>query len=70
MSSEGVFILVATGWILEGVAEIPTGTLADIFGRRWSVTVSFALRAVGYGALCPSSPREPRVPWRLSPPCC
>lgn len=51
MSSEAVFGLVAAVWILEGVAEIPTGILGDIFGRRGSVTVSFVLRAVGYGAL-------------------
>ncbi|MFC4031453.1 MFS transporter [Streptomyces polygonati] len=51
MSSGAVFALVAAVWILEGIAEIPTGILADMFGRRASVTVSFALRAGGYGAL-------------------
>ncbi len=51
MTSGTVFALVAAVWIVEGIAEIPTGILADMFGRRGSVTVSFVLRAVGYGAL-------------------
>ncbi|GAA4666399.1 MFS transporter [Streptomyces youssoufiensis] len=51
MSSGAVFSTIAAVWILEGVSEIPTGVIADMIGRRASVVISFALRAVGYSAL-------------------
>ena len=51
MGSGAVFALIAAVWIVEGISEIPTGVLADLLGRRTSVAISFALRAVGYSAL-------------------
>ncbi|MGW0737480.1 MFS transporter [Streptomyces sp. NPDC002851] len=51
MGSGGVFALFAAVWIVEGLSELPTGILADMCGRRASVTVSFVLRGGGYGAL-------------------
>ncbi|MEU4609146.1 MFS transporter [Streptomyces umbrinus] len=51
MGSGAVFALIAGVWIVEGVSEIPTGVLADLLGRRTSVAISFALRAIGYSAL-------------------
>lgn len=51
LSSHAVFATVAGVWITEGLCEIPTGILADMLGRRLSVLISFAMRALGYSAL-------------------
>lgn len=51
MSSQAVCAVMACVWLVEGVCEVPTGIIADMLGRRLAVLVSFALRAVGYGAL-------------------
>ncbi len=51
LDSAAIFALVATVWIVEGLLEVPTGLVADVYGRRVSVMVSLILRAAGFGAL-------------------
>ncbi|WP_370417851.1 MFS transporter [Streptomyces sp. QH1-20] len=51
LSSGTIIWLIASVWLLEALLEVPTGVFADAIGRRASVVVGFAVRAVGYGML-------------------
>jgi Major Facilitator Superfamily len=51
LSGSDIFLLIAAVWLLEALLEVPTGIFADVVGRRIAVSISFATRGVGYGAL-------------------
>lgn len=47
-SGAALFAVAASNWLAETVFEIPTGYIADRYGRTLSTAASFALRGVGF----------------------
>ena len=43
ISVEQISLLVALQYLSQMVFELPTGALADLFGRKWSVALGYAL---------------------------
>jgi MFS family permease len=46
-SAAALFLVAASNWLSETAFEIPTGYLADRFGRALSTASSFAVRGIG-----------------------
>lgn len=46
-----IYLIAGVGWVIQAVSDIPTGALADVFGRKVTVVLGTALLAIGLAVL-------------------
>lgn len=46
-----IYVLAGVGWVVQAIADIPTGALSDALGRKRMVLLGVAVLAVGLGIL-------------------
>jgi MFS family permease len=51
LSLSQIYVIAGVGWVIQAVSDIPTGALADAFGRKVTVLTGTVLLAIGLAVL-------------------
>jgi MFS family permease len=51
LSLSQIFLIAGIGWAIQAIADVPTGALADAFGRRVTVVAGASLLTIGLAVL-------------------
>jgi MFS family permease len=51
LSLSQIYVIAGVGWVVQAVSDIPTGALADAFGRKVTVLTGTVLLAIGLAVL-------------------